>query len=53
MSIAVGRSVFKLGEESRGNRSAEVIESGDSYDMDFDTFTTYTDQSVRFPYEIE
>jgi len=53
MGTASGRTVFKLGEESRGNRTAEIVESGDSYDIDYDTVTAYTDQSVRFPYLIE
>jgi len=53
MSTAVGRSVFKLGEESRGNRSAEIVESGDTYNMDIDTLTTYTEQTVRFPYTLD
>ena len=53
MSTASGKSVFKLGEESRNNREAIIIGDTYTYDVDYATFTTYTDQSVRFPYLVE
>lgn len=52
MSTATARSVFKLGEEIRGNREGLVVESGESYDVDGDTLTNYSDQQARWPYEI-
>jgi hypothetical protein len=52
MSTATARSVFKLGEETRGNREGLVVESGDSYDVDVDTLTDYTDQDARWPYSL-
>jgi hypothetical protein len=52
MSTASGRSVFKLGEDLRGNREGLIVESGDTYDVDGDTLTTYNDTQARWPYEI-
>jgi hypothetical protein len=52
MPVSSGRTVFVLGRELDGNREVVVVEDGDTYDLDYDTIGTYTDQDSRFPYEV-
>ena len=52
MATASARSVFVLGNHVEGNRDIRIVESGDTYDLDWDTLTTYEDVEARVPYEI-
>ena len=51
-STASAREFFVLGKENSGNRELVVVESGDTYSMDYSTVVAYTDQTAQFPYEI-
>lgn len=50
-ATATARQVHVLGREVDGNREAVIVESGDTYDMDYNTITTYEDTDAAFPYE--
>ncbi len=50
MATSTSRTVFILGTETDGNREVKVVESGDTYDMDYAAISTYDDIDGRFPY---
>lgn len=50
MPTASARTVFKLGEDAEGNREVMTVESGDTYDLAYDTITNYSDADAGFPY---
>jgi hypothetical protein len=50
MSLATTRTIFVLGREQDGNREVDVVESGDTYDFDSNTISTYTAGNASFPY---
>ena len=51
MSEATQRIVLVLGSEDEGNRHAVVVESGETYDIDYATVVEYDDATAEFPYE--
>lgn len=52
MATATSRSVFVLGNHVEGNRDIRIVESGETYDIDWAALTTYDDVEARIPYEI-
>lgn len=51
-ATATSRTVFVLGNHVEGNRDIRIVESGETYDLDYDAITTYEDVEARIPYEI-
>lgn len=51
-NTAVGRTVFVLGQEVKGNRQAVVVENGESYDLDPAAIVSYTSDRAQFPYTV-
>lgn len=52
MSVASGRTVFVLGKEAHGNRSALIVESGEEYSVEYSTAVEYSDATASFPYSV-
>lgn len=50
MSTAVGKTVFVLGRETDGNRTAYVVENAEEYSVDLAAKVVYTDDTAQFPY---
>lgn len=50
MATTTARTVFVLGKEVDGNREVHVLESGSTYDWDYDTISTYSSGYASFPY---
>jgi len=53
VNTASGRTVFVLGREAHGNRSAFVVEDGEEYSVDFSTAVEYSDGTASFPFVSE
>jgi hypothetical protein len=49
-NTATARTVFVLGTEVAGNREVLIVESGDTYDLDPATISTYEAATAEFPY---
>jgi hypothetical protein len=49
-STATSRTVFVLGSSTAGNQEVAVVESGDTYDMDYAAISTYEAAAAEFPY---
>jgi len=51
-ATATARQVHVLGRELDENREVIVVESGDTYDLDYDTISTYSASDAAFPYQV-
>lgn len=51
-NTASSRTVFVLGKELAGNRQAFIVESGAEYSVYATAIVAYTDQTAKFPYDI-
>jgi hypothetical protein len=49
-SLATAQTIFVLGTPAEGNQEVRVVESGDTYDLDYATISTYEDAYAEFPY---
>ena len=51
MSTATQRIVLVLGSEDENNRHAVVVESGETYDIDYAAVVDYDHATAEFPYQ--
>ena len=51
-NTTTARTVFVLGKEVAGNRQALIVESGADYSVYATAIVAYTDQTAKFPYNI-